>query len=87
LRVWFADRAVSDIEMAQLHDGKSLNQALVEPNAHKKQLEGYYSSAMDPTAALIKDSKKMGMPEDRLTIWGGEFGWTSYSQSLSDIPV
>ena len=33
-----------------------------------------------PTAALIKDLKRLGMLEDTLIIWGGEFGRTSYSQ-------
>ena len=37
-----------------------------------------------PTAALIKDLKRLGMLEDTLVVWGGEFGRTSYSQgSLS----
>ena len=33
-----------------------------------------------PTAALIKDLKRLGMLEDTLIVWGGEFGRTSYSQ-------
>lgn len=33
-----------------------------------------------PTAALIKDLKRLGMLEDTLVVWGGEFGRTSYSQ-------
>jgi len=31
-------------------------------------------------AALIKDLKRLGMLEDTLVVWGGEFGRTSYSQ-------
>ncbi len=37
-----------------------------------------------PTAALIKDLKRLGMLEDTLIIWGGEFGRTSYSQGPLD---
>ncbi|MEQ1822782.1 MAG: DUF1501 domain-containing protein [Fimbriimonadaceae bacterium] len=33
-----------------------------------------------PTAALIKDLKRLGMLDDTLILWGGEFGRTSYSQ-------
>ena len=33
-----------------------------------------------PTAALVKDLKRLGMLEDTLVVWGGEFGRTSYSQ-------
>lgn len=33
-----------------------------------------------PTAALITDLKRLGMLEDTLVIWGGEFGRTAYSQ-------
>jgi len=33
-----------------------------------------------PTAALIKDLKRLGMLEDTLIVWGGEFGRTSYCQ-------
>ena len=32
------------------------------------------------TAALIKDLKRLGMLEDTLIVWGGEFGRTSYCQ-------
>lgn len=37
-----------------------------------------------PTAALIKDLKRLGMLEDTLILWGGEFGRTSYSQGPLD---
>ena len=37
------------------------------------------------TAALIKDLKRLGMLEDTLIVWGGEFGRTSYSQGSLDI--
>ena len=37
-----------------------------------------------PTTALIKDLKRLGMLEDTLIVWGGEFGRTSYSQGSND---
>ncbi len=37
-----------------------------------------------PTAALIKDLKRLGMLDDTLILWGGEFGRTSYSQGPLD---
>lgn len=37
-----------------------------------------------PTAALIKDLKRLGMLDDTLIVWGGEFGRTSYSQGSLD---
>lgn len=37
-----------------------------------------------PTAALIQDLKRLGMLEDTLIVWGGEFGRTSYSQGPLD---
>ncbi|QDV62982.1 DUF1501 domain-containing protein [Crateriforma conspicua] len=33
-----------------------------------------------PTAALLKDLKQLGMLDDTLVVWGGEFGRTIYSQ-------
>lgn len=37
-----------------------------------------------PTAALVKDLKRLGMLDDTLIVWGGEFGRTSYSQGPLD---
>jgi uncharacterized protein (DUF1501 family) len=34
-----------------------------------------------PTAALLKDLKRLGLLEDTLVIWGGEFGRTSTSEA------
>jgi hypothetical protein len=36
------------------------------------------------TAALITDLKRLGMLDDTLIVWGGEFGRTSYSQGPLD---
>ncbi len=33
-----------------------------------------------PSAALVKDLKRLGLLDDTLVIWGGEFGRTAYSQ-------
>ena len=33
-----------------------------------------------PAAALVKDLKRLGLLEDTLVIWGGEFGRTAFSQ-------
>ena len=35
-----------------------------------------------PSAALVKDLKQIGLLDDTLVIWGGEFGRTSYSQGV-----
>ena len=35
-----------------------------------------------PQAALVKDLKRLGMLDDTLVIWGGEFGRTTYSQGV-----
>jgi hypothetical protein len=46
------------------------------PAELKKQCE-----ACDrPSAALVSDLKRLGLLEDTLVIWGGEFGRTAYSQ-------
>ncbi|MBX3112601.1 MAG: DUF1501 domain-containing protein [Fimbriimonadaceae bacterium] len=37
-----------------------------------------------PTAALVKDLKRLGMLDETLIVWGGEFGRTSYSQGPLD---
>ncbi len=37
-----------------------------------------------PTMALIQDLKRLGMLDDTLIVWGGEFGRTSYSQGPLD---
>jgi arylsulfatase A-like enzyme len=33
-----------------------------------------------PSAALVRDLKRLGMLDDTLVIWGGEFGRTPFSQ-------
>ena len=43
-------------------------------------LKGQCSDTDQPTAALIRDLKRLGLFEDTLIVWGGEFGRTIYSQ-------
>jgi uncharacterized protein DUF1501 len=38
------------------------------------------SDVDQPTAALITDLQRLGLMEDTLLVWGGEFGRTAYSQ-------
>jgi hypothetical protein len=44
------------------------------------QIRGQCKDVDRPTAALIKDLKRLGLLKDTLVIWGGEFGRTVYSQ-------
>src|SRR5437764_7485251 len=37
-----------------------------------------------PSAALVKDLKRLGLLEDTLVIWGGEFGRTPFLQGNMD---
>lgn len=39
------------------------------------------------SAALVKDLKRLGMLDDTLVIWGGEFGRTVYSQGALGAPT
>jgi uncharacterized protein (DUF1501 family) len=44
------------------------------------QIKGQCKDVDKPSAALVKDLKRLGMLDDTLVIWGGEFGRTVYSQ-------
>ena len=44
------------------------------------QIRGQCKDVDKPTAALIKDLKRLGLLKDTLVIFGGEFGRTVYSQ-------
>ena len=44
------------------------------------QIRGQCKDIDRPAAALVKDLKRLGLLEDTLVIWGGEFGRTAYSQ-------
>jgi hypothetical protein len=55
---------------------------------HGNLRSGIQAQAKDTdqaTAALIKDLKRLGMLDDTLIVWGGEFGRTSYSQGSLEI--
>ncbi len=45
-----------------------------------QQIRGQCKDVDKPAAALVKDLKRLGMLDDTLVIWGGEFGRTVYSQ-------
>ncbi|RYG25937.1 DUF1501 domain-containing protein [bacterium] len=47
-------------------------------------IKGQCRDTDQPTAALIKDLKRLGMLDDTLIVWGGEFGRTSYCQGPLD---
>lgn len=46
------------------------------PNEHESQCKDIDQGS----AALIKDLKRLGLLEDTLVVWGGEFGRTAYCQ-------
>jgi hypothetical protein len=50
----------------------------------KSEISKQCKKTDQPAAALIKDLKRLGMLEDTLVVWGGEFGRTSYSQGSLD---
>lgn len=50
----------------------------------KSEIANQCKETDQATAALIKDLKRLGMLEDTLILWGGEFGRTSYSQGPLD---
>ena len=43
-------------------------------------IKGQCRDTDQPTAALINDLKRLGLFDDTLVVWGGEFGRTIYSQ-------
>jgi len=43
-------------------------------------IKGQCSDTDQPTAALINDLKRLGLLDETLVVWGGEFGRTIYSQ-------
>ena len=52
----------------------------------KKQLPRQCQDVDQASAALVTDLKRLGMLEDTLVIWGGEFGRTVYSQGELGAP-
>lgn len=53
----------------------------------KSQLPRQCQDVDQGSAALVKDLKRLGMLEDTLVIWGGEFGRTVYSQGELGAPT
>src|SRR5262245_19727146 len=50
------------------------------------QLEGQCVDTDQPSAALVKDLKRLGLLDKTLVIWGGEFGRTPFGQGPADKP-
>jgi hypothetical protein len=50
------------------------------------QLEGQCVDTDQPSAALVKDLKRLGLLDRTLVIWGGEFGRTPFGQGPADKP-
>ncbi|MEM1440958.1 MAG: DUF1501 domain-containing protein [Verrucomicrobiota bacterium] len=53
----------------------------------RKQLPRQCQDVDQASAALVTDLKRLGMLEDTLVIWGGEFGRTVYSQGQFESPT
>ena len=53
----------------------------------KNQLPRQCQDVDQASAALVKDLKRLGMLDDTLVIWGGEFGRTVYSQGKLGAPT
>jgi hypothetical protein len=72
-----AERGVRFIQL--MHRGWDQHSSL------PSQIRGQCKDVDKPTAALIRDLKRLGLLEETLVIWGGEFGRTVYSQgALTD---
>jgi hypothetical protein len=50
------------------------------------QLEQQCIDTDQPSAALVKDLKRLGLLDDTLVIWGGEFGRTPFGQGPPEKP-
>jgi hypothetical protein len=50
------------------------------------QLEGQCVDTDQPSAALVKDLKRLGMLDRTLVVWGGEFGRTPFGQGPAEKP-
>lgn len=71
--------AQRDVRFIQLY-----HQGWDQHGSLKSELANQCRETDQATAALIKDLKRLGMLEDTLVVWGGEFGRTSYSQGSLD---
>lgn len=50
------------------------------------QLEAQCKDTDQPSAALVKDLKRLGLLNKTLVVWGGEFGRTPFGQGPADKP-
>jgi hypothetical protein len=60
------------------------HEAWDQHGALKKDLKRNCEDTDRPTAALVKDLKRLGLLEDTIVIWGGEFGRTPMVQGEGD---
>jgi hypothetical protein len=60
------------------------HEAWDQHGALKKDLKKNCEDTDRPTAALVKDLKRLGLLEDTIIIWGGEFGRTPMVQGEGD---
>jgi hypothetical protein len=67
--------AERDVRFVQLYH-RDWDHHLNLPNELKRQCE----ATDKPASALVKDLKRLGLLDETLVIWGGEFGRTAYSQ-------
>ena len=51
------------------------------------QLEVQCKDTDQPSAALVKDLKRLGLLDSTLVVWGGEFGRTPFGQGPADKPT
>ncbi len=54
-QLYFADRALSPIEIRQLQDGHSLTNALKQPSNNRDEIKEYYNAAIDPEVKVARD--------------------------------
>lgn len=51
------------------------------------QLEQQCKDTDQPSAALVKDLKRLGLLDSTLVVWGGEFGRTPFGQGPAEKPI
>jgi hypothetical protein len=51
------------------------------------QLENQCKDTDQPSAALVKDLKRLGLLDETLVVWGGEFGRTPFGQGPAEKPI
>jgi hypothetical protein len=62
------NRDITPLEVAQLHDGHSLADAIAHPQGHEPELKSYYLSAIDPYTRAAAQS----LADARARVWAAE---------------